>query len=264
MMKTFRWISLIVLLAVSVSAGMRVWTGEDGVKFIGEFNRELLGRIQVRDTAGELHLISLDKLSPADLLYIQTTISPEVGITVRKTDRLRPFMEWSIAGDRTMLYTFTVTLKKKSRMDSKAKLTVELYVIGEEVRGDNWVLVDRDVSKFVFPEGKDSQYDFVAKDIPCRKYEASWANDGLGDLQRGVTYLGYIAVVLDPKGKIIDEDTNLGNEKWMEGGTSAAVEKLRELYMQGRGSQFSRHFDVNIRKARVPQLPWYKRTKSWP
>jgi len=262
-MKTLRWIILVAALwSVSVGAEVRMWTGEDGEKFRGEFTRELLGRIQVRDVKQTLHLIPIRKLSKSDIKYLQTTICPEVKIQVRQSSRIRPIMEWTIAGDRTILNTFKVTLNKKSNMDSQAKLTVELYVIGTMVDSDAWVLVERATSKFVFPEGKKSQYEFVVKDVPCRKYEANWANDGLADLWRGVEYLGYVAVVLDPQGEVFAYDTDLGTENWLEIGVPEAVEKLHKLYMEGRGSQFSRIFNVELEKMRVPQLPWYRRTKN--
>lgn len=261
-MKVFGWFLLVAIWAGSSAAEMRIWTAEDGSKFRGEFTRELLGKIQVRDADGKLHLMPVDNLSKADLHYLQTTICPDVKIEFRKKSRIRPFLEWTIQGDRTTLYTCTVNVFKKSDMDSKVKLTVELYVIGEMVDSKDWVLVERASSKFVFPEGKKSTYTFEAKDIPCRKYLASWANDGHPNFWRGIEYLGYIAVVLDPKGNVIAHKSDLETENWMEPGIQPVVDKLRALYMQGRGSQFSRIFNEKIQKASVPQVPWYTRTKN--
>jgi len=249
------------LWSVSVGAEVRMWTGEDGKKFRGEFTRQLLGRIQVRDTEDKLRLIPVEKLSTADLNYIQTTTCPEMNIQVRKSSRQRPVLEWTIQGDRTELYTLKAKLSKKSRMDSKAKLTAELYVIGTMVDSKDWVLLEKYTSKFVFPEGKKSEHEFVVKDVHCRTYCATWANDGLPNFNRGMEYLGYIAVVLGPKGDIFAYDTNLGTENWLEDGVPAAVEKLRKRYKEGRGSQFSRLFNEKIQKATVPQVPWYTRTK---
>lgn len=259
-MKKLRWIVLIAVSVVSVSAEMRTWTGVDGVRFKGEFNRQLLGGIQIRDVKGALRSISIDKLSKADLLYLQTSIPPDVDISFRQSSRMRKPMEWTLEGDRTTLYTCEVMLKKTGRMDSKAELTVELYIIGEEVDGDNWILVQYDKSKFVFPEGKDATYEFVVKDVPCRKYESFWA-EGMSRM-RGVTYLGYIVTVLDSEGKVFDYDTDLATENWMDEGVPSAVEKLRKLAIEGRGSQFSRHFNLEIQKSSVPQIPWFKRTKN--
>ena len=249
-------------LCLSASAEMRVWTGEDGKLFEGEFKRELLGRIQVKDSKGTLRLIPLDKVSIADMNYLKKQVVPDVDITVRKDFRGKPEMEWTIPNDKTTLFTFDVKLEKKSKMDCSAKLTAELYVIAEEVDGDNWVLVHREAKKFVFPEGRDSAYSFAIDKIGCRRYFSAWA-EGASTIWRGWEYLGYIVVLIDQKGQVAAHKTDLGNENWMEQGLPVVVERLRKLAVDGRGSVYSRHFNSKIEKSAVPQLPWYKRTKNF-
>ncbi len=258
MMKILRCMALILIYAFSTCAEVRVWTGEDGQRFQGEFLRELLGRIQVRDSKGKLHMISLDKLSKADQIYLQNSVVPEVDITVRKSSFQKPEMEWTISGDKTTLYTCEITIEKESEMDSKAPLTAELYFIADEEDGDNYILIQHESKKFVFSEGNDSEFEWVVRDIPIRRYYAGWAVSS--SKWRGGNYLGYIVTVLGPKGNIVAYKTDIGNEEWMSDGVDAAVEKLRKLAYEGRGSVYSRHFDNQIRKSRVPRIKWHKRT----
>jgi hypothetical protein len=259
--KIVQWIMLTVLICGSAAGEVRMWTDEDGKRFPGEFYRELLGRIQIRDTSGELHLISVDKLSPADLKYVEQTVVPEVELDFRYSVRLKPEMDWTIPQDKTSLYTCTVKIQKESKLEFKGTLTAELYIIGEEVDGDNYVLVQRDVTKFVFPEGRNSTYEFIVEDVPLRKYHAAWAKQAA--MFRGVTYLGYITTVLDSKGNLVAYDTDLGTESWMDMGVEKAIEKLRDLAIEGRGSVYSRHFNERIEKADVPRFKWFRRDNTF-
>ncbi len=259
-MKMFRWIVLGCLWAgaLAFSEPIRMWTDEGGERFEGTFVRELLGRIQVRDTKDQLRMIPVDKLAKADLKYLQDSIVPEMDIKVRKETDLKPEMEWTISGDKTTLYTFKITLDKKSDMDCNTRLTAELYLIADEEDGDNYILIERAENKFVFPHGRDSQIEWVVENLPIRRYFSGWAVTSAK--WRGGTYLGYIVTVLDSKGNVVASKTDIGNVAWMQDGLPAAVEKLRLLAYEGRGSVYSRHFDSQIRKSRLPRIEWHKRT----
>lgn len=256
-MKLFQLFLLAVLLCTSVFAEVRVWIGEDGQRIEGTFKRELLGRIQIRDTQGKLHLIPLEKIAKSDLNFLQKNIVPEVEIQFRKNSVLNPEMEWTIPRDKTTLYTCTITIDKESDMDSKVQLTVELYLIAEELDGDNWVLQSYDKKRFMFPEGKESSFEFTVKDVGFRRYEETWGGQTTGT--RGENYLGYLIVILDGKGRLAEYKTDLDNEPWLRNDVSGAVEKLRALAIEGRGSKYSRHFDVNIKKRTILPIRWWQR-----
>lgn len=259
MIRIFLFVFFIPMLSLfAQGTGARMWTDVDGTRFEGTFVRELLGKIQVEDAEGDLRMIPIDKLAEPDQLYIQQKIVPEVDITVRTNSRQKPEMEWTISGDKTTLYTCKITLDKESDMDSKAKLTAELYFIADEEDGDNYILVQYEKQPFVFPEGRNSSYEWIVKDIPIRRYFAHWAVTSAK--WRGGTYLGYIVTVLGPKGNVIEYKTDMSNEDFLADGVPAAVEKLRRLAHEGRGSVYSRHFTDDIEKARLPRIEWHKRT----
>lgn len=256
-MKLFQLFVLAVLLCTSVFSEVRTWIGEDGRRIEGTFQRELLGRIQIRDTKGTLHLIPLEKLAKSDLNFLQKNIVPEVDINFRKKSVLRPEMEWTIPRDKTTLYTCTVTIDKESEMDSKIKLTAELYLIADELDGDNWVLQSYDKKRFTFPEGKESSFEFTVKDVGFRRYEEAWGGQTTGT--RGEEYIGYLIVILDEKDRLAEYETNLESEPWFKEDVAGTVEKLRALAIEGRGSKYSRHFDVNIRKRKITPIRWWQR-----
>jgi hypothetical protein len=259
MKRSLRIFCLLLLATVSAfGAGPRMWTDVDGSRFEGTFVRELLGRIQVRDAKGELRMIPVDELAEPDLIYLQKSIVPDMDIKVRTNSRQKPEMEWTISGDKTTLYTCTITLTRMSRLESKVQLTAELYFIADEEDGDNYILIQYDKQKFLFPDGHKSEYEWVVSDIPIRRYFAQWAVSSAK--WRGGNYLGYIVTVLDPKGNVVAHETDINREEWLSDGIPAAVEKLRRLAHEGRGSVYSRHFDKNIQKARLPRIEWHRRT----
>lgn len=236
----------------------RVWTVAPGKYVKASYERMIFGRIQIRDEKKKQVQIPFDQLSKMDRQYIEMKVPPLFEINFRKKSRIRKLMEWTINGDRTTLYDCTVSLTKKSPLPSKAKLTVELYMVGEEVDGDHYILVQRDTSKFVFPEGKKSVYEYVVNEVPFRRYEASWAQQS--SKFRGETYLGYMVVVLDSQGGLITYDTDMKTQNWLKEDVPGGIQKLRTLAIEGRGSVRSRHFDEKIRKARLPRIKWHKRT----
>jgi hypothetical protein len=263
MMKTVSLFILVCVLCGSSAAETRIWQTVDGTVYEGSFEAIVFRKARIRDSAGDVHLVPIKELSPADLKYVSLNVAPKMSIRVRKKNRQRPFMDWSIDDDVTSLYTYTVRLTETSDFHSKAKLSAELFVIGEEVDGDNYVLMHRELSDFVFPEEKKSIYEFRTAEIPFRHYYAHWANQGDAGKNRGVTLLGYLVAVFDSKGTLIATDTNLGKMRFLSEDFPKSIEKLNELYTQGRGSSFARHFDATFRRRMVPRMPWHERTARY-
>jgi len=165
-------------------------------------------------------------------------------------------MEWTINNDRTILYTCTVEVEKESDLPSKLKYKVELFLLGEEVDGDNYILMHWEPSGFIFPDGEDSSYKFTTKEIPFRTYP-TWGEAPYRI--RGQRYMGYIVSVSDNAGNIFKYDSDLPRLPWLDDGFPAAIEKLREIYKNGRGSTHSRHFNDSFRKTQTPRNKWHRR-----
>ncbi len=251
-MKTGVIIILTGFLCASLFAEMRVWTDAKGEPVTGEFERELFDDILIRDAKKKTHLLPKETLSPQDVHYIHHQVHPEIEIDVVKKSRRRIEQEWVHPLDNTQLYTCTVRLKKKSRFTCKDTLTAELYIIADETDGDNYILIQRDTIRFVFPEHKKSDYEFTVRDIPVRNY----FHGGTIQWTREAVYRGYIVAVFDSRGQFITYKTDLSEMDWLRGDIPSGIEKLQDLAVQGRGSVFSRHFDESLEKSAVPRMPW--------
>jgi hypothetical protein len=256
-MKAVGIIFLVWMGCGSVSAEFRMWSDVDGTRFEGEFDKALFGEIVVRDRKRKGRFIPFDKLSKKDFEYVQQKIPPDVEIDFKKKTRVRPEMEWTIGRDQTTLYSCTVRVTKKSGFPSQAKLKAELFLIAEEVDGGNYILMHWEPSVFVFPEGKDSVYEFATKEVPFRIYP-TWGE--VTYRLRGQRYIGYIVIVSSLDGTILESDVSLPRLPWLTDDLSASVIKLREIYTTGRGSSHSRHFNSSFRKTQTPRIKWHRRT----
>lgn len=261
MKKGYLILALAMLCNVLFGTEMREWTDIDGQQITGSFEQEMFGRIVIRDKRGETHQIPSEKLSLKDRLHLEYELSPDIEINVVVDSAEKPdlgFVE-QIADDTTKLYSFEVSLKNKSGFLCKDHLMGVLYIIGEEKDGGNHVLVDRVISRFVFPAETEASYRFTVDHIVFRTFFCSWPEDGK---PRGVTYNGYVVAVLNSKGELIASKTDVGAD-FIRSDLPHAIGKLRQLYFQGRGSMYSRHFDETIEKTDVPQIPWFKRSMHW-
>lgn len=240
------------------SAEMRVWQDKNGNRFKAKFIRELFGDLLLEKPDGKSRFVKPEDLSAADRAYVFENIPPEMEISFSKSKHLRPLMDWTIPQDVTTLYTCTVRVDKKSDLPYTGKLTAELFLIGDEVDGDNFVLEHREEARFVFPEGRHSSFTFKAVDVPFRKYYSAWME--VGARYRGVEYKGYVIGISDADGKLVASKTDISDAKWLTDDMSATVQGLRKIARVGRGSAYSRHFDTGFNKVDIESLPWFKRT----
>jgi len=255
-----RFVSLcvfIILLSCAVFSEMRMWREEGKDPFFGKFDKEMFGKIQLIGVNEEVRLIPFEKLSGPDREYIYKTIPPTVEIDVSYKRRQLPPREWTIDDDVTMLYTFTVRLHRVEKIPSQTKLSAELFVIGKEIFGGDYILMQRETFDFVIPEGRDQAREFVTQEIPFRQFP-TWPTCETQFI-RGQSYFGYLVVVSDSKGNILKINQSLSGARFMTRDIELTIAKLREIAVKGRGSTYSRHFNESFRKTRMPRVPWYER-----
>jgi len=259
-----KMIGLVVIFfgaCLSLSAETRIWTDAKGVRFEGVYNKELLGGVQIKDMKGGNHLIRMEQLSTADLDYIESRVPPEVDAKVDSKTRMLLRTKWARDDDDTTIYTFTVTVKKTSKLAHKGQLSAELFVVANErsvQSREHLVLMQRKATPFVFPEDKEPRYEFSVPNIQFEAYRAAWINLPKATM-RGKTYLGYIVSVSDSTGHIIFCDTDISGVKWITDDLPLSVEKLRELYINHPGSAENRHFNDSFRRISPPRIPWFQR-----
>lgn len=241
----------------------RIWAGDSEKRVEGTYSRELLGGVQVRDNAGKNCLVRFEDLSIADLNYLKYRISPKISIEVDHSFRQLPRTEWSREDDDNFVYTFDVSVQKKSKLPYRGDLTAELFVLGDERLVDDdsrLVLMSYKKAGFVFPEEEKAHFDFSLSGVTFSAYRAGWILVQSA-VERGKTYRGYIAAVSDSEGQLIEVETDLKLD-WMTDDLPNTVNKLRQFYQEHPGSAQSRHFNSSFKKLEPPRIPWFQRNPS--
>lgn len=218
-------------------AEARTWTSTGGETFEGEFVVVIGDKAVIRNPAGEQIKILLTRFSQDDLTFMELAEPPTFKIDVSKhsdqhiwPQKYKTYSAWELPPAYD--YVFTTKLKQISAGSYSHKLHIEVCVIGEEIDGDNYILLDRMGSTFVPSEQEDLLYQFTGRKVRLFDYEF-WT-----DGRRGQKYGGYLVIITDSRGKIIAQKTP---QNWL----LDIVEPLRELALGA-------HFDKKGTRVRPP------------
>ena len=180
--------------------GLRTWTSTSGETFDGEYIMVMGGKVVLRDAKGKNRKIPLDLFSEKDRTFMELENPPEFKIELaRKSNQYK----WPIKRDSLDLdklpgvldYVFTAKIKQDSSGYYPHELHVEFFAIGEEIDGENFILLDKQESTFIPSEQKRSEYHtFSGRTV--RLYDYEFREDG----RRGQRYGGYLVVVTDSRG----------------------------------------------------------------
>lgn len=239
---------LIGLWAVA-SAGfaydMRVWEDVEGNQVTGRFYSELFGKVTVINQDGEKMVLGIDKLSDEDKKYIRVMVPPKIKVEVRTQTKLlkpRPMALWR--DDVEKVYTVVATVTKQSQRPFTSRIKAELFMVADEVEGENQVLLQRVEGDFLLLEEKNYQYEF--RSPPVKTIVFTNITD---DKKKGEIYKGYLLILSSMQGDLILIDSNL--PKWMQ--QPDVIKNLRELSIRGASSMCSRHFDKTGKKVPPPR-----------
>ncbi len=206
---------------------IRTWIRTDGKTMEAEFVSIVGDKAVLKNSRGRQKKVPLAQLSQADREFIELTHPPEFIIDFTKQSSQKFFIESPEIPGWTpdhLDYVFTTKLKQSSSGVYNHELNVEFFAVGKEIDGNNYVLFDRKENSFVPASAVGRSHSFSGDAVPVRSFEV----DGWID-RRGVKYGGYLVVVTDKRGKIIDHGTS---NKWL-------LDILDEL----RKFPIGRHFD---------------------
>ena len=223
-------------VVVPESDELRTWTLADGETFDAGFVSVIGGRAIMKNERGKLRKVPVGQLSDSDLLFVELARPPKFNIDMSKKSSQRFFTESPfIPGflPEHLDYVFTAKLKQSSAGAYNHELKVEFFAIGEEIDGDNYILFDRQESRFTPNRENERSHAFSGKVVPVRE----WTHDR--NYQRGQKYGGYLVVVMDERGKIIDTGSS---HKWLPG----IVNELRRLPV-------GKHFDKTGARVEPPR-----------
>ena len=221
---------------------MRTWTLMNGKAVEAAFVTVIAGKAVLKDAQGRPHKVPLDLLSDEDRLFAELALSPKFNIDFSKKSSQRVFKlsPYSHQVPRQVDYIFSARLKQTSSGRYNHELKVEFFAIGEEFDGDNYILFDWQESRFTPSKENGRSHTFSGKVVPVRE-----RGEGFGAYKkRGAKYGGYLVVVTDTRGKVVDVGAS---HKWLPG----IADELRRL-------PIGKHFDKTGSRVEPPRpKPFY-------
>ncbi len=206
----------------------RTWTGTDGKTLVARLVTVIGDKAILEDSRGRQKKIPLDRLSAEDRKFIALATPPKFNIGFSKQSNQRMIKEGPIISGnppKVLDYVFSAKLAQTSAGEYNHELKVEFFAIGEETNGDNFIMLDRQESHFTPTKENGRSHSFHGDKVRLLQTVAYF---GRGEI-RGQKYGGYLIVVTDERGRIIDHGAS---HKWLIG----ILDELRTL-------PFRCHFD---------------------
>ncbi len=187
----------------------RFWTLLDGKQVEGRFKTVMGDTVVVENAKKKQLKIPLSKLSPGDREYAQLAQPPRFSINFNRSSRSIPPPKESpfVSTPRPLQifdFTFKTTVKQATSKEYPHELEVEFFAVGEEVDGDNYVLLDRQKSLFT-PSVENRKTFQLQSPEPIRIQTTAIR---AASPMRGTKYGGYLVVVRDKLGRIIQYKTS--------------------------------------------------------
>jgi hypothetical protein len=199
---------------------LRVWSLADGKSLQAEFVNVIGDKVVLKGARGNLRKIPLAQVSAEDRKFIELAQPPTFNFSFFKSTsqqkiKLSPFAQLSTDVPKIIDYVFTANLEQTSVRSYGSELQVEFFAIGEEIDGDNYILLDRQQSSFIPDKANERSHRFSGKAVRMMDYT-------FGRQRRGEKYGGYLITVTDERGRIIDYGSS---HKWLY----ENLEKLKEI-----------------------------------
>ncbi len=197
----------------SPESARRVWTSLGG-KTMEAGLLSVIGDKAVLDMGrGKQKKVPLAQLSEEDREYIELANPPAFDIDFSgQTTQVFSIRNGSASGE-TVAYDYLAKarLKQKSAGAYNHELHVEFFAIGREIHGNRFVLLDRQESRFTPSKENHRSHSFSGKSVELPDFT-------LEGIHRGNKPYGYLVVVMDRRGEIIEHSAtgkwlfeNLGN-----------------------------------------------------
>ena len=184
----------------------RSWTLEGGETFQAKLVTSFGASVVLETKARRQKKYPIANLSAADREYLELENPPEFSINFMKSSSQilnPPTAPWTSGTQRPLQmfeYTFGVQVKQTSVSSPyNRELKVEYFAVGEEVDGDNYVLLERKESSFNPCEMEKRVFEFSGESIELRRmaYRDSAP-------VRGTKYGGYLVTITDKRGQVIN------------------------------------------------------------
>jgi len=180
------------------------------------------GKVVLKNAKGRMLKIPREQLSGEDLEFIQLEMPPDLDISFSKQSTQRVYPESLGTRRPTMLrYVFSAKIKQMSTKSYDHELQAEIFVIGAEIGGDNYILLDRQQHAFTLNK-ENQRFGRLSSGKTVEVIDYLLGNNTIGLRHRGMKYASYLVVITDSRGKIIAHETP---KKWL----FKNLENLREV-----------------------------------
>jgi len=192
----------------------------DGKSSKAKFVTTIGNKAVLQNSRGKQYKVPLELLSEEDRRFVELARPPvfKIDFSRKSSQRTDPPSPYSGSIPPTILdYVFTAKLRQTSAGSYNHELHVEFFAIGREVMGDKYILLDWQENRFVPNEENKRSHAFSGKTA------STCACVVMTDL-RGSKYYGYLVVVTDERGKIIQ---HAASNEWL----FENLDNLRKLHV---------------------------------
>lgn len=233
------------LVCVSAYAETRGWTMVDGRTFEAEFSLRMGKDAIFKTASGKVVRIPHDQLSTEDQEFISLAVPPDLDVSFSKMSDKRKYPDGypgaTTRPPSTYYYEFMVKIRQRSAGDYNHPLHLEFFVVGDEIDGNNYILLDRQEREFTLTSENKRSYIARSETIGITRY--TW-EEKVGSslvMERGEKYARYLVIITDARGEVIAYRTP---NKWL----MESAENLRKLPLK-------RHFDKTGNRVGPPRPP---------
>jgi len=225
----------------------RIWTMQNGRSIEAEFLMVMGDKVVLKSQKGKQLKVPKNQFGSDDLHFISLSTPPQLAINFKTNRRQlqspeQPPRTW-VRPIYIFGYEFGVNIEQKNTRDYPHELTVEYFAIGDEVDGDNFVLLDREKKTFTLTSDNKRSFSYRGDQIKTIK-KAILPDTPL----HGVNYGGYLVTVTDERGIIIQH--------------SATREFLFENLDALKKITIGKHFDRDCNYAAPPRYTFRDRPGS--
>ncbi len=203
---------------------MRKWVLADGTEFKACYRSKMGRSIIMQDAKGTQKKIDIDRFSPDDIESLELENPPKFKLNFKNKSSKLNYSDRYLLTDMPviLLYEFGVSVEKRSTGEYKHDITIEFFSIASQRSHNNkFILLDRYSSSCVLSKANDYSHEFWS---PRVSELDEYSFRGLES--RGKKYKGYLLIVTDKRGKIIDYKAS---SEWL-------MENVDELRKRSIGS----------------------------
>lgn len=191
-----KWVLVLVSsLCFQAVAELRIWRDKKGNAIEAEFMTMSAGKVVLKSAEGKVLKIDPSGLCAQDQEWLKNSIPPDLDISFsKKQDRRKHGYSYS----SEVFMEGSIEVKKTNREPYAREVKLVFMMIGEDQRYREYVTLDRVEGKFDFK----NQKTFSLEGKRFRMWEDNYDNS------YGTDYVGYLAVVLDDEGHVIEKKSS--------------------------------------------------------